>query len=64
MRRKEEFVVYLSRSPRNLPGIAHQIFLLLRTALYLSPKRLNDLRILQIGFRERPTPPEARELAR
>ena len=32
--------------------------------LYLSPKRLNDLRILQIGFRERPLPPEARELAR
>jgi hypothetical protein len=35
-----------------------------RAALYLSPKPLNDLRILQIGFRERPLPPEARELAR
>jgi hypothetical protein len=33
-------------------------------ALYLSPKLLNDLRILQIGFRERPLPPEAKELAR
>jgi len=34
------------------------------SALYLSPKLLNDLRILQTGFRERPLPPEARELAR
>jgi hypothetical protein len=47
--------IYSKKSSCALRDLSVRIYKsTLSAALYLSPKLLNDLRILQIGFRERP----------